>query len=148
MSGEASLRLSSGVNLTGLDQLFLQSRALVENVLDCRLAGIPTASRNCCARSNTRPFAVSVAAASVSSARLRCWVGDLPLLNRNLPLPERQSGKHQRDNEAGRKAAGEDVAPPARSAAALGDKALGLRGRLRRAARTRSNPALRLLQHR
>jgi hypothetical protein len=63
-------------------------------------------------------------------------------------LPVGQPSECERDDEAGGEAAGEKVAPPCRSAAALGDKSLRLRGGLRRTARPRGDPAFRLLQRR
>ena len=114
---------------------------------------MPTVLRKRCARSNTRLLAVLVAAASVSSARWRCCSASLArshplLLDGDAALPVGKTGERERDDEAGRKTAGEDVAPPCRAAPALGDEGLRLRGRLRRAARPRGDPALGFLQRR
>ena len=84
-------------------------------------------SLNRCARSKTRLLAVLVAAASVSSARLRCCSAISPLLDSNTPLPIGEAGKRERDQEPGREAAGEDVAPPGRAAPAFGNEGLRLR---------------------
>jgi hypothetical protein len=76
--------------------------------------------------------------------RLPCLC-DATLLDGNSALPVRETGKRQRDDEAGGETASEDVAPPGRAVAAFGHEGLRLRGRLRRAARARADPALGLL---
>ena len=77
---------------------------------------------------------------------LALLLGNQPLLDRDFPLPVGQPSECERDDEAGGEAAG--GLPRCRSAAALGDKSLRLRGGLRRTARPRGDPAFRLLQRR
>ena len=79
---------------------------------------------------------------------LALLLGNLPLLDGNAALPIGEARERKSDNEAGSKAASEDIAPPGRPAPAPGDECLGLFGRLRCAARARRDPALGLFQRR
>ena len=71
---------------------------------------------------------------------------EIALFDSNAALPVGDPGERERNEQSGRKASGEDVAPPGRAASALGDERLCFGGRLWRAMRTRRNPSLCIFQ--
>ena len=149
--GLAALELRC--HLPGFDELLLQRARPIENVLD-ELGGnshrVPESLRQIEHETvgglrRCRECVFGALALLLGNCLARC---DPLLLDGNSALPVGEAGERKRDDKAGGKAAGEDVAPSRRPAPARGDKCLGLRGRLRRAARARGDPALGLLQSR
>jgi hypothetical protein len=130
--------------LAGIDQLILQGARTVENVLNQRRRYAGRASKASRQIGDQAIGGLCCCGKRVLGA-LALLLGDLLLRNRKLPLLKRQSGKHKRDDEAGAKAASQNIPPARRTTATFGDKSLHLRGRLGRAARPRGDPALGLL---
>ena len=134
-------------DLIGFRQLLLQAARAVENVFDDGRGNSDRIAEALRHVEDERVGGLGRGRERVFGA-LALLVGDLPLLHGDAALPVGEAGQYQSDQKAGGEAAGEDVAPPRRAAAALGDEGLRLLGRRRRVGRPRGDPAFGLLQHR
>jgi hypothetical protein len=134
-------------DLPGCDELILQSAGSVENVFN-QLGG------NACRIAKSMGQVEDEAVGGLGRGgegilgALALLLGNLPLLDGYAALPVSDACQDQRNNKSGRKAAGEDVAPPCRAAPALGDEGLRLFGRRRRVGWARGDPAFGVFERR
>ena len=136
--GLAALELRR--HLPGFDELLLQRARPVENILDETggdshdvaepLRQVEDQTVGGFGRGRERRFGAPALLFGILSLLVR----DPLLFDGNSALPIGEPGKRQRDDKAGGKAPGEDVAPPGGAASARGDEGLRLCGRLRCAA--------------
>ncbi len=110
--------------------------------------GVPVAPQSFARRQfakRRRPPALGAVALVLGDATL--LLGRRPLLDRHAALPIGEAGKRERDENAGREASGENVAPPRCAAPAFGDKCLRLLSRRRRVSWTGRDPSLGLFEN-
>ena len=100
-----------------------------------RVTGIPAASRNRCERSNTESVGGLGRCGQRGFSALALLICDLALRDRDLALPVGEPSQDDRNHKSGNEAAGQNIAPPACAAAALGEKGLRILGRRRRIGR-------------
>ena len=135
-----------GRHLPGFRELLLQAAGAVENVLD-QARGNPDRVAKPLRQIKHKTVRSFGRGGKRIFGALALLIRHLSLRNCYFALPKGEAGKDERNQQSGRKASCQNIAPLGRAAAAVGDEGLRLSRRLRRAARARCNPAFGLLQH-